>query len=113
MWQKGIIASDDLEINPQYSVKSGAATQTLTNMEIGKHYIAIPCMVSGSYKVTSGTHIQSYTGCECTFIANSRNCADTYQEYVCYCYYLIVPTEETVTVTFKSYSCTLDLIKLD
>lgn len=114
MYQKALVLNGGSEIDPQFSYeRAQSTTMTLTDMEVGKHYIVVPCIVSGSYKTTLGTHISNYTGCECTFIANSRNCEDTYAEYVCYCYYLIVPTETTVTLTFNNYQCTLDLIKLD
>ena len=100
-------------IDPQFSNKASASTHTLTDMEVGKHYIIIPQIVSGSEKITSGIHISAYTGCECTFIANSRNVPDSYSEYVVFAYYMIVPTETTVTLTARSYSTTLDIIKID
>ena len=105
--------SEKTVINPQYSTKAGSASHTLTGMQVGKHYLVIPQIVSGSERVTSGIHISAYTNCECTFIANSRNVQDSYQEYVVFAYYMIVPTDTTVTLNITSYSASLDIIQLD
>lgn len=105
--------SEKTVINPQFSTKTGTSTHTLTGMQVGKHYLVIPQLVSGSEHSTSGIHISSYTNCECTFIANSRNCADSYAEYVVFAYYMIVPTDTTVTLNIQSFSATLDIIQLD